>query len=911
MTASAGLMSDIFSLEDIARLPAPNDNAVIATRRLPQGTRVKHHGVEFVLDYDVLEGHRFAVQAMAADAPLLSWGYRFGIATREIAPGNYVVNASTLAALRERNVTLALPDSPNFRNQIERYQFDESKFLPGIQLAPYVEPRTFLGYRRAANRGVGTRNVIVILGLSSRAASYARALAIRCEQVRAQRAREFENIDRIAAVAHTEGSGNDPLNNYELLLRTLAGMMVHPNVGAVLAVEHPEDQVTARGLRAYMTEHDYRLDSAPHDWLTLGADLSYDLQRGAEIVNGWLEEVNQTARTPESLAHLKVALQCGGSDAFSGVSGNPLEGAVAREIVRYGGSANLGETDELIGAEEYILKNVRDAGTAREFLEAIEKFKARLGWHGVSPEGNPSGGNLYRGLYNIALKSLGAAMKKDPAMRLDDVIVYGERMTAPGFYFMDSPGNDLEGIAGQVAAGCNLIFFTTGNGSITNFPFVPTIKIVTTTGRYNLLSNEMDVNAGAYLDGTPLPELTRATLDLTVRIASGEPSKGEQAAHSQVSIWRNWRQTESRRANVMVELPAPSGEPIPLRANGDYSRPLSFPIRDDSKHRAHEFVGLILPTSLCAAEIARRAADQMNETGLGQPEQLARFVTLTHTEGCGAGGDSYLDLYKRTMLNYMQHPMVRFGLFLEHGCEITHNDSMRRRLREMGGDPTQFGWASIQLDGGIEKVLRKIEEWFAARMAEAEVPVQDIGRVDLLRIGLMAEGTPMPEVAAALALLTRNIVSQGGTVVLPSTSALLEAVSFREYLLNGRAVNASLAYGQFAARRGFHIMDAPSTHWVETLSGLGATGVELIVAYINHLPQQVHPFVPVLQFAYRERWGNAPTDEFDLIVDGSADEIVRELEQAIQRVLAGEVTQRADLKNSDFQITRAQFGVSV
>jgi altronate dehydratase len=118
-----------------------------------------------------------------------------------------------------------------------------------------------------------------------------------------------------------------------------------------------------------------------------------------------------------------------------------------------------------------------------------------VGWHGHSAEGNPSGGNKFRGLYNIALKSIGAARKKDPEVQLDYVIDYSERMTAPGFYFMDSPGNDLESIAGQVASGCNMIFFTTGNGSITNFPFVPTVKFVTTTGRWNLLHDDMDVNA--------------------------------------------------------------------------------------------------------------------------------------------------------------------------------------------------------------------------------------------------------------------------------------------------------------------------------------------------------------------------------------------------------------------------------
>ncbi len=886
-------------------MPAPGDNAAIATRRLARGTRIRREGSEFTLDHDVLEGHRFAVRAIAEGEALLSWGYRFGIATQAIAPGNYVVNASVLASMRERNVQLDLPDEPNFRNQIEAYQFEDAAFAPATQVERYPRERTFMGYRRPGGRGVGTRNVIVIMGLSSRAASYARALAIRLNRERAA----YENIDGIAAVAHTEGSGGDPLNNFEFLVRTLAGMMVHPNVGAVLAVSHPEDAVTEREMRAYLDEHAYPMDAVPHAWLTMGADLQDDLARGQAIVLGWVDEVGRTARTPESLAHLRVALQCGGSDAFSGISGNPLEGAVAREILRYGGSANLGETDELIGAEEYVLKKVRDGATAHTFLDSIARFKERLAWHGVTAEGNPSGGNQYRGLYNISLKSLGAAMKKDPGVRLDYVIPYAQRMTDPGFYFMDSPGNDLEGIAGQVAAGCNLIFFTTGNGSITNFPFVPTIKIVTTTGRYNLLSNEMDVNAGKYLDGMPLEELTQETLDLTVRIASGELSKGERAQHSQVSIWRNWRQTDGRQVNVLLEMPAPDGEPIPIKPPKEYPMPLSFPIRDDGNHVAHEFVGLVLPTSLCAAQVAQLTADRLNASEIAKPEQISRFVTLTHTEGCGVSGDSYMALYKRTMLNYMMHPMVRYGIFMEHGCEITHNDSMRYRLREMGGDPDSFGWVSIQLDGGLEKAYDKTEHWFEEQLAHATRIRRELVGVDTVRLGLMVTASPPRHVATALAQLAQNTVVQGGTLVVPSNTPLLRADAFTRELFESKAVPPSLAYGQFASKHGFHVMDAPSQHWVETLTGLGATGVELVMAYVDSFPPQAHPFIPMLTFTER---GNAAEREVDVVLDGSADDVEAQITESIGLMLAGKIVPRVSVReNSDFQISRALLGVTV
>jgi altronate dehydratase len=163
--------------------------------------------------------------------------------------------------------------------------------------------------------------------------------------------------------------------------------------------------------------------------------------------------VNAAGRTEEPLSELRIGLQCGGSDAFSGVSANPLVGWVSKEVVRNGGAANLAETDELIGAERYVLKNVRDAETARRFLGAVERFKERVGWHGHTAEDNPSGGNNLRGLYNISIKSIGAARKKDPEVRVDRVIEYAEPMRGGGFFFMDSPGNDLESVAGQVASG--------------------------------------------------------------------------------------------------------------------------------------------------------------------------------------------------------------------------------------------------------------------------------------------------------------------------------------------------------------------------------------------------------------------------------------------------------------------------
>ncbi len=329
---------------------------------------------------------------------------------------------------------------------------------------------------------------------------FARTLAERFRDVR----KTFPNIDGVVPIAHTEGGGTERPHNFDLLIRTLAGFVTNPNVAAFIAIDFGNEVLTNAMLQSYLESNGYPFPQMPHAFVSLREDFALELRKHEQTIRKWLPLVNGAQRSARPLRDLKIGLQCGGSDAFSGVSACPILGLMSRELVRHGGAANLAETDELIGAESYVLGNVRDLATARAFLRKVEEFQTLASWHGHSAEGNPSGGNLFRGLYNISIKSIGAARKKDPSVRLDFVIAYSERMMQPGFYFMDSPGNDLESIAGQVAAGCNLILFATGNGSITNFPFVPTIKVMTTTERFNLLSHEMDFNAGRYLDGEPL-----------------------------------------------------------------------------------------------------------------------------------------------------------------------------------------------------------------------------------------------------------------------------------------------------------------------------------------------------------------------------------------------------------------------
>ena len=894
-----------YDFTSVARLPSAGDNVAIATQTLEDGTRIRYEGQQFQLSHTILEGHRFAIQSISENAPLLSWGLPFGFATRSIAPGDYVCNQKMIDSLSIRNLPFALPETPNFSDKMAPYVLDESEFRSGKQVERYTNERHYLGYKRPGNRGVGTRNYIVVMGTTARTSSFARRLAETCSQ----RTETYSNIDGVVAVTHTEGGEGQTPNNIDMLLRTLAGFTVHPNIGAMLLVDYGTEAVTNEMLKAYMLREGYALNDVVHDFYRLQGSFDTDLANGAEIINGWLERVNSVAHTEQSLENLKIALQCGGSDAFSGVSGNPLAAYVAKEVIRYGGCANLAETDELIGSEAYVLQNARDLTTARTFLNTIERFKERVAWHGHSAEGNPSGGNNFRGLYNIAIKSIGAAMKRHPDVCLDYVINYSQLMEKPGYYFMDSPGNDLESIAGQVASGSNMIFFVTGNGSITNFPFVPTIKIVTTTGRYEMLEKDMDVNAGAYLDGTPMEALGESMLDLTVDVASGERSVGEKAGHSQVSLWRDWKQTGPIDLDpLLTESELKSGEPIPVDTSviDVNSEELQFRALHTENGCRTDQVGLILPTSLCSGQIAQMIAHRCNEREIGREQGISRFVALPHTEGCGVSGGRSEEIYTRTMIGHLTHPTVALGLLLEHGCEKTHNDHVRHEIQKLGISPERYGWASVQLDGGIDAVIEKVQDWFSETLADKPaVPAVNAG-LEHLRVAVTSTGGVTEEVRQSLMQLTHGIVAAGGTVVVPANAEWLSAVSGRQSVVL-LADTPTLAYGQRVEKSGFHVMETPTDQPTETLTGLGATGVDLALAHIVGAPLQSHVMVPLLQVSTDSTTQANYGADLDLAtVD------VEELLALIIEVASRQYTPKLHGKgNTDFQLTRGLLGISM
>ena len=244
-----------------------------------------------------------------------------------------------------------------------------------------------------------------------------------------------------------------------------------------------------------------------------------------------------------------------------------------------------------------------------------------------------------------------------------------------------------------------------------------------------------------------------------------------------------------------------------------------------------------MPTSLCSGQIAQMIAHRCNEREIGKAQGISRFVALPHTEGCGVSSGRSEEIYTRTMIGHLTHPTVALGLLLEHGCEKTHNDHVRHEIQQLGISPERYGWASVQLDGGIDAVIDKVQDWFSEELVDKPaVPVVDAG-LEHLCIAVTSTGTATEEVSASLTQLTHSVAAAGGTVIVPANATFLRMFGVTNPSHSGHttsafevtnlahsvhttsafgvtnpshSVHTTLAYGQRVEKSGFHIMETPT-----------------------------------------------------------------------------------------------------
>lgn len=474
------------------------DNVVTVTRSIELGTEIS--GI--TSNQNIPRGHKFAIQDIAIGDPILKYAQKIGYASLQIHAGDHV---------HTHNV--------EFRNVDAEYEYSTN--ICEAKIANNNQLDTFMGYRRE-NGKVGTRNYIAIVTSVNCSATAARKIA---DAFGPEELKDYPNIDGVVAFVHGTGCGMaDSGDGMDALQRVMWGYAKHPNHAGVLML----------GLGCEINQIDWLLEvndlkQGPL-FHTMNiqdvAGLRITVEKGIERIWAMLPEANKSTREPCPVSELKVGLQCGGSDAWSGITANPALGYASDLIAAQKGTALLAETPEIYGAEHLLLQRVRDKKTGDKLLGLIRWWEDYTERNKGSMDNNPSPGNKKGGLTTILEKSLGASAKGGTSP-LNAVYKYGEEIRSEGFAFMDSPGYDPASVTGQIASGCNIIVFTTGRGSAFGSKPAPTIKVASNSIMYNRMNEDMDVNAGDMLDGVSLEEKGREMYDLILRVASGEKSKSE------------------------------------------------------------------------------------------------------------------------------------------------------------------------------------------------------------------------------------------------------------------------------------------------------------------------------------------------------------------------------------------------
>jgi altronate hydrolase len=480
----------------------PEDNVVIARATLLPGAPIAEN---LVANERIPAGHKVAVQAIGAGDAIRRYGQIIGFASTPIGTGKHV-----------------------HVHNCEMGDFAKD-YAYGVDSRPtaFVDPAaTFLGIRRPDGR-VATRNYIGILtsvNCSAHVATVVADMFRRNPFTGDDPLADFPNVDGVVALTHKTGCGMTQDEPLRLLRRTLAGYARHPNFSHVIVMGLGCEVNQIGGL---MEEQRLAGRLKAMDIQTMGGSRK-TVAAGVDFVKDVLAEANQVRREPVPASALTVALQCGGSDGYSGVSANPALGAASDLLVRHGGTVILSETPETYGAEHLLTRRAVSQDVGKKLVDLMRWWEDYTRQEGAEMNANPSPGNKAGGLTTILEKSLGA-MAKAGSTNLVDVVRYAEEVKARGFVFMDTPGYDPVAATGQVAGGANLVCFTTGRGSVFGCKPAPSIKLATNTPMFKHIEDDMDINCGTILDGDEtVQQAGQRIFDLILRVASGEPTKSEQ-----------------------------------------------------------------------------------------------------------------------------------------------------------------------------------------------------------------------------------------------------------------------------------------------------------------------------------------------------------------------------------------------
>ncbi|MCI0681022.1 MAG: altronate dehydratase family protein [Gemmataceae bacterium] len=499
-------------LSQVAVQLRPDDNVAVANRNIPAGAELEHHGSRITAASLVKLGHKVALVPIKKGAAVTKYGQIIGFASADIAPGDHVHVHNVSADLFERD-----------------YAFCRDCPPPPVATAQ----RTFQGYDRGRDRPehfrYGTRNYIAIISTVNCSASTSKYISQRFHAT--DLLKQFPNVDGVLAITHKGGCAmqyDGP--DHHQLDRTLAGFAKQGNVAAYILVglgcETGQAIHLIESQGAGLIQLSGATREAPVLTIQECGGVAKTVDAGVRAIAGLLPRVNDVRRVTLPASKLILGTQCGGSDGNSGVTANPALGVAADLLVAQGGAAVLAETPEIYGAEHLLTRRAVSRAVGEKLVERIKWWEWYTGIWGAEINNNPSPGNKEGGLTTIYEKSLGA-IAKGGGTALVDVVHYAEPITAKGFLVMDTPGYDPVSMTGLVAGGANVLVFTTGRGSVYGCKPSPSLKIATNSPLYHHMVDDMDINAGVILEGTPVERVGRQIFEEILAVASGKKTKSE------------------------------------------------------------------------------------------------------------------------------------------------------------------------------------------------------------------------------------------------------------------------------------------------------------------------------------------------------------------------------------------------
>ncbi len=494
------------------------DNVAVIHRPVRRGILLSiGDGVRVVVRQSMIAGDRISLAGIGRGKPLVQFGIPFAT-SKGLKAGEKITSSNASDAVPAESVTTAA-------------------FHPPRKTRRKDADRSFSGFRRA-DGSCGTRNYLVVLPTSMCASETACRIASTVREVR-----DFSRFDGVVALPHGEGCGCAGGGQIERVLLVLKNILRNPNVAGALLVdlgcEQTNRAAVERSLKPLVAAGG---PGKPMDWLTIqsAGGSRRAVREGVSRVNRMLREVRRMRRTPCPVGKLVIGVECGASDAFSGITANRVIGKFVDKVIGSGGSAVLSEIPETVGAEALLYPRMRNRAVLEKYREGVRWYRSMALRMGAVLRDNLVPENRAGGLLNPAIKSIGAVMKGGTTA-IEDFLGYGEKVRRRGLSIMQGPGNDLESVTGLAASGVNLICFSTGRGTVTGCALVPVVKISSTTGLFERMPEDIDFDAGRLI-GKRDPEaaMERYGSELyekAVAVASGERSCPEIAGQRQFQIW--------------------------------------------------------------------------------------------------------------------------------------------------------------------------------------------------------------------------------------------------------------------------------------------------------------------------------------------------------------------------------------